>query len=786
MKFPFTDKANPTDDLITALCDTLSQAPAGKTSTIDWHGDASRVTEMRIGMLVKRVQVAFPDFKAHLDIANKKLTVTMPEKADAKAIGEALQKPIARVPHAKPATKHHKHRHGHVNHVAAKETPTAKGDAASIDTALMRDRYWTPKKPTKIAHYVNSKKQFAHVNPGDKLYDRSDVHRVSTERTIGHHDKDGKHIGSYNTSAKVWNEAMKRSHYKEDVVPQKFTSVPPHKGGSDTARAPMEQNFTHANPKPMKLISRGESGKHVESTVNKGDKLKINPHPHLGGVYQVHHQHQNGMTTHNVGGKTVQRIQQHMQKAASPDMAAHIAHHWEHTGDKGLRIAHHPKDRATGKHGGKKLFEMRKGHSLLAHSASDGGYPLVHAEHFDEKGNSLGMRHIHAPTWEKVKERLHRVEPKEGEHRKPFEVKSDAASLDIAAAEKHIYNSRTAVLKSRRKDKDRFGAHVPVVSRLKKGHALHFVPQEDGKHTMVFHQHGGGAHPNGQRPDGKVEGTAHYVTNRTADKLRNRSKPADTASLDPNVKRFTYTHEKPVNIRLRGEGNRVVHMEKGDHVTRHHHTVLHSKASEGHAHIRECGMTDKAWSKLHPRLSERVVPKPDHAELIALRKLIDQAKARQDSIKFDLAWANKKPATRDEHSEGELHAHAMNGSHMANGLAYTQSYLSKKHAKGTYDSEKAKKLWGYHVEHAAQDYHKQNHMGGKWHEAFPKHLRDHVADRLEKEHREEFGLGNSYHKDHKDAASGSHIYKHTGGKTIALPEYDRSDKNPSQRLHPRA
>lgn len=62
--------------------------------------------------------------------------------------------------------------------------------------------------------------------------------------------------------------------------------------------------------------------------------------------------------------------------------------------------------------------------------------------------------------------------------------------------------------------------------------------------------------------------------------------------------------------------------------------------------------------------------------------------------------------------------------------------LAKKISKGVYDHEKAKKLWGYHADRAAQSYTKEHgHAGQKWHELFStKHRRAAAAHWADEHH----------------------------------------------------
>jgi hypothetical protein len=79
------------------------------------------------------------------------------------------------------------------------------------------------------------------------------------------------------------------------------------------------------------------------------------------------------------------------------------------------------------------------------------------------------------------------------------------------------------------------------------------------------------------------------------------------------------------------------------------------------------------------------------------------------------------------------HAQLHHGSHMP-----IINNLKKKMKKGVYDSEKAKKLWGYHADRAAIDYHKQ--YGEKhtpWHKMFSTADRKQAAAHWEAHHRDE-------------------------------------------------
>jgi len=87
----------------------------------------------------------------------------------------------------------------------------------------------------------------------------------------------------------------------------------------------------------------------------------------------------------------------------------------------------------------------------------------------------------------------------------------------------------------------------------------------------------------------------------------------------------------------------------------------------------------------------------------------------------------------------ELVLHADNDAHLHHSSHQPIiSNLKKKAKKGSYDPEKAKKLWKYHADRAAQSYHKQH--GDKhtaWHHMFTTHDRHQAAAHWEAHHRDE-------------------------------------------------
>ena len=63
-----------------------------------------------------------------------------------------------------------------------------------------------------------------------------------------------------------------------------------------------------------------------------------------------------------------------------------------------------------------------------------------------------------------------------------------------------------------------------------------------------------------------------------------------------------------------------------------------------------------------------------------------------------------------------------------------ESNLQRKFNKGIYDSEKAARLWLYFADNAAQKYHKDFRLNGKWHKAFNIDVRRELAGLFESEY----------------------------------------------------
>jgi hypothetical protein len=128
------------------------------------------------------------------------------------------------------------------------------------------------------------------------------------------------------------------------------------------------------------------------------------------------------------------------------------------------------------------------------------------------------------------------------------------------------------------------------------------------------------------------------------------------------------------------------------------------------------------------------------------------------------------------HSDTELHPqskalilHGDNDSHLYHSSTVPiRKNLNKKIKKGTYDHEKAKKLWGYHADRAAQSYTKEHgHAGQKWHELFSTKHRKAAAAHWADEHHEAVITGDSGHV-HEDDMASEIVFAAMGKKPVGV------------------
>lgn len=120
--------------------------------------------------------------------------------------------------------------------------------------------------------------------------------------------------------------------------------------------------------------------------------------------------------------------------------------------------------------------------------------------------------------------------------------------------------------------------------------------------------------------------------------------------------------------------------------------------------------------------------------------------AELDAIYDGDVVLNEEEHQSDEHKAHDLVLHADNDYqlHRSSEVPIKKN-LEKKHKKGIYDREKAKKLWGYHADRAAQSLHKATGEGGKWHHHYPPHVRRLAAAHWEEHHHSEMADGHYHH-----------------------------------------
>lgn len=168
--------------------------------------------------------------------------------------------------------------------------------------------------------------------------------------------------------------------------------------------------------------------------------------------------------------------------------------------------------------------------------------------------------------------------------------------------------------------------------------------------------------------------------------------------------------------------------------------------------------TDKLWrvvgtSKNGGKVTAKIRA-ADHAEA--------KEKAKKNNINphdvvlhtEELQEDHNHSDTDVSHGARELILHGDNTAHLYHtSKVPIMKNLEKKHNKGVYDHEKAKKLWGYHADRAAQSYAREHgHPGVKWHEMFSTKDRKQAASHWADEHHHEMKSGN-FHESETDHAA---------------------------------
>ena len=119
------------------------------------------------------------------------------------------------------------------------------------------------------------------------------------------------------------------------------------------------------------------------------------------------------------------------------------------------------------------------------------------------------------------------------------------------------------------------------------------------------------------------------------------------------------------------------------------------------------------------------------------------------------------------HAAKELVLHADNHPHLHySSHTPIMNNLKKKMKNGTYDSGKAKKLWAYHADRAAQSYAKEHGDGRPWHKMFSTSDRKAAASHWEDMHRHELHEAKS---PEMDAGCGSEQPFVTNANTTSSP-----------------
>jgi len=136
----------------------------------------------------------------------------------------------------------------------------------------------------------------------------------------------------------------------------------------------------------------------------------------------------------------------------------------------------------------------------------------------------------------------------------------------------------------------------------------------------------------------------------------------------------------------------------------------------------------------------------------------------------------------DKDMSRELELHSGNDEGAYRHRSAVEKNLSKKFKKGTYDHDKAKKLWQMHADRVAQSYHKQ-HMDSKtpWHKQINTATRKHAAATMADDWHSEMKAGNF----HESVEEGSIKGSGTNRKAELKKAYRAGEKDTRNFLYPR-
>lgn len=603
----------------------------------------------------------------------------------------------------------------HLTGVYEQEKPvrlvtTSKEGRRQSTTMRKGDKIVIHKPGEGVSHYTVSHHRPGHVNP----YSKTDL--------VSHHLMKE---GSVNKLAK----RLTKTEHTPTATPKK-----------DTARAmPEVHNYTFTHTKPLKLISRNSaSGKHVESTVNKGDKLTVNKHPTLSGVSQVHHHHANGTTTHNVGGQTVQRIHSHMK--AHSDSASEAETHKRgpyeqhiHKGDRKIKIrkyrSHYDGKSETPKFKAAEHATINPGDTVtrLSHPWGKNGkltHILVTRDHptDDTKYGKWQEHTVLSSSYNKLKSRL---EPTD-KHR-AYHSATDTARADVASEHGALPLDHDAYTKEEKRPNYnvKISPVHPAAGYNEKGRMLR---QRLPEHSKDEHVKAGDHHSRKAHDTGKEKN----------DLITHSLKKLGEQGKDPG----------PAISGIHSEHFDDATKDKLRHLGRQH--SMHSHAA--FAHYAAAG---KRYETARQRYKDG--PKPHR----------------------DVAYHDN-----DDHAIGDLHSYSLNHAPIKNAFDFTKRHLEKKAKKGVYNPEKAAKAWGNFVEGAARAYHKEHHMSGQWHHTFPAHVRRKVAERIEKAERPE-GVKHEGKSDHaRVLGKDSYTWHEFKGAKAKLLRFKRGKSEQTYRLAP--
>lgn len=705
----FCDIALSTADIMSAFLAAVAQAKPGTTSEVPWKDDASRVTDMRIGMLAKRVEAACPEFKAHLDIHTKVLTVTLPDKPDImKTIGEAVTHPVphkhkspdAKDKDGKPA--HHRKHHHHKHHVAPKasaapvKTPDVKSDAAAH-----KPWHWehTGKKPLLIAH-KGAKTKHVKLHPGHSL----EPHEINTKEShivAEHHDADGKSLGLHKIPFNVWERAKDRLHFVSPSEKDGDRKHPlKHVGADSAAHDDADYSYHYHGDKPLKVKYAGDKGTPQEFTVHKGHKF-IGGLSHITRTASLDHYDAEGKhigKREHIPEKTLRKLEGRLSKKADKASATDLA--WakrvspekadphrvedlklygDNTGH--LEASKHATIATLAKHHKRGVYDPAKARIHWGHHA-DAVAQAYHKEINKGKGEwhhhfPKHVREAAAAQWEK-------------EHR-PEGVKHDKAAVDVAGEAEHekfkdhtknpyhkIAMAHGFTHESTTHEKNRFAKDNP-----KADYTRHVYKHPEG-HVLRAEQAHGHVSAYAKEPS-NTWFLYHKQRNGITAPSSGNSKPSLERTLTrhgyksdkaaAHIERYLHKHDKPLKVAVSHVKDvsakprkHFVYIHKGDKASfvpataaAGRQTMLHSKQSEGHARIHEYNVSDNVKKRLTSKLHLRTPEDKAAVDVASEEHYVHHGKRPIRMSHYE--GGKRKPTPLTIHPGSQVHVHGSGKHH---------------------------------------------------------------------------------------------------------------------------